>query len=118
MPTRPKQHNSRLARPTAPDKPKPRVHEARGSAHSRGYGRKWQAARLGYLQHHPLCVHCLAKGHVTTATVCDHIDPHKGDMVKFWDFENNIESLCQTCHNKKTAEFDGGFGNAQKKYSR
>lgn len=116
MPTRPKQHNSRLARPTAPDKPKPRVHEARGSAHSRGYGRKWQAARLGYLQHHPLCVHCLAKGHVTASIVCDHIVPHRGDPVLFWDFENNIEALCKPCHDRKTAKEDGGFGNARKQH--
>jgi 5-methylcytosine-specific restriction protein A len=116
MPTRPKQHNSRLARPTAPDKPKPRVHEARGSAHSRGYGRKWQAARLGYLQHHPLCVHCLAKGHVTIATDVDHIVPHRGDLTLFWDAENNWQALCHSCHSKKTASEDSGFGNARKQH--
>jgi 5-methylcytosine-specific restriction protein A len=116
MPTRPKQHNSRLARPVSPDKPKPRVHEARGSAHSRGYGRKWREARLGYLQRHPLCVHCLSKGHVTAATDVDHIKPHRGDLTLFWDAENNWQALCHSCHSKKTASEDSGFGNARKQY--
>jgi len=117
MPSRPPVHRSGLAR-TAPvaGKPKPRVHEARGSAHARGYGRKWQAARLGYLQRHPLCVHCLAKGHVVAATDLDHIEPHGGDPVKFWDFENNVQSLCHACHSAKTAREDGGWGNTRKQH--
>lgn len=116
MPIRPPQHRSGLARAPAPGKPKPRVHEARGSAHSRGYGRKWQAARLGYLQKHPLCVHCLARGHVVAATDVDHIKPHGGDPVLFWDFENNVQSLCHPCHSLKTATEDGGFGNSRKQH--
>lgn len=111
MPSRPPQHRSGVARATAPDKPKPRVHEARGSAHSRGYGRKWRAARLGYLAHHPLCVHCLDRGHVTASTDVDHIIPHGGDPILFWDAENNWQALCHSCHSVKTAREDGGFGN-------
>ena len=114
MPIRPPQHRSGLARAPAPGKPKPRVHEARGSAHSRGYGRKWREARLGYLQKHPLCVHCLARGHVVAATVVDHIVPHRGDPVLFWSSETNWQALCATCHNTATAKYDGGFGNARK----
>ena len=116
MPTRPPQHRSGLARAPAPGKPRPRVHEARGSAHSRGYGRKWQTARLGYLQKHPLCVHCLARGHVTAATDVDHIKPHGGDPVLFWDAENNWQALCHPCHSLKTAREDGGFGNTRKQH--
>ncbi|ELK38933.1 HNH endonuclease, partial [Brevibacillus agri BAB-2500] len=47
---------------------------------------------------------------VTTATVVDHIVPHKGDMRKFWD-RMNWQALCASCHSKKTAKEDGGFGN-------
>lgn len=112
MPTRPPQYRPQPLR--VAEAPKPRVHESRGSAHSRGYGRKWREARLGYLARHPLCVHCLAKGLVEAAAVVDHIDPHKGDMVKFWDSENNWQSLCSACHNRATALFDGGFGNERK----
>ena len=34
-------------------------------------------------------------------TVVDHIRPHRGDPVLFWD-EKNWQSLCKSCHDKKT----------------
>ena len=111
MPTRPPQYRPQPLR--VAEAPKPRVHESRGSAHSRGYGRKWREARLGYLARHPLCVHCLAKGLVEAATEVDHIEPHRGDMVKFWNAEM-WEALCKPCHSKKTVKEDGGFGRERK----
>src|SRR5699024_6125985 len=60
----------------------------RGSAHKRGYDRKWRKARRKYLMHNPLCVHCMEEGRQTPATVVDHIQPHKGDMKLFWDMKN------------------------------
>jgi len=54
-----------------------------------------------YLNENPLCAECLASGIITPALVVDHIEPHKGDYDKFWN-ENNMQSLCETCHNKKT----------------
>ncbi len=75
----------------------------------RGYGYRWQQARLGYLRKHPLCVHCEAKGRVTVATDLDHIIPHKGDMETFWQ-SSNWQGLCRSCHSIKTASEDGGFG--------
>ncbi|MFR3634507.1 MAG: HNH endonuclease [Sutterella sp.] len=38
--------------------------------------------------------------------------PHKGDMALFWD-QSNWQPLCHTCHSKKTAREDGGFGNSE-----
>jgi 5-methylcytosine-specific restriction protein A len=61
------------------------------------YGYKWQQAREGYLRKHPLCAECERRGLVVAATVVDHIIPHRGDMVLFWD-TNNWQSLCKTCH--------------------
>lgn len=52
---------------------------------------------------------CHAQGRITPATVTDHIIPHKGDQHLFWDFLNR-QSLCRSCHSKKTALEDGGFG--------
>jgi 5-methylcytosine-specific restriction enzyme A len=46
---------------------------------------------------------------VASATVADHITPHKGDPVLFWD-PDNLQSLCAACHGRKTATEDGGFG--------
>lgn len=75
----------------------------------RGYGGKWQRARLAYLAKHPLCRMCEAQGKVTAANVVDHIVDHRGDMKLFWDSQNNWQSLCVSCHNKKTAD-EGGLG--------
>jgi 5-methylcytosine-specific restriction protein A len=59
-------------------------------------------------------VHCLAKDLVVAATVVDHIVPHRGDERLFWDSVNNWQSLCESCHNRATVLFDGGFGNERK----
>lgn len=81
----------------------------RGSARSRGYTRQWEKARLRWLQEHPLCAECERQDTLTAATIVDHIIPHRGDMVLFWD-ETNWRSLCVPHHNEKTAREDGGFG--------
>lgn len=93
-------------RPHRPQPPRP---DHRPSAHKRGYGRAWWAARLAYLRAHPLCVRCQRQGRLTPATVVDHVTPHKGDMGAFWQRE--WQGLCKRCHDAKTALEDGGFGN-------
>ncbi len=85
----------------------------RGSAASRGYGRRWQKARKGFLARHPLCVTCDLKNIVTAATVVDHIKPHRGNQSLFWD-RNNWQALCKPCHDRKTATEEGSW--ASKKY--
>jgi len=58
------------------------------------------------LENNPLCEHCLKKGIETEATDVDHMDGNH------WNCDwANLESLCHSCHSKKTAEQDGGFGN-------
>lgn len=85
--------------------------EKRGSASKRGYDRRWQKARLTFLKRSPLCVHCQADNVVKAATIVDHIIPHKGDQVLFWD-TSNWQALCKTHHDRKTATEDGGFGHS------
>ena len=85
-----------------------KAHDAkRGSAHERGYSVAWQRARLGFLKSHPLCKRCADDDRVVVATVVDHIVPHKGDKVLFWDHDN-WQPLCKPCHDRKTATEDGG----------
>lgn len=84
----------------------------RESATKRGYDGRWRKARMAYLQAHPLCVKCLEEGIPTSATVVDHIIPHRGNYKLFWD-KNNWQSLCKRCHDRKTATEDGGFGNGK-----
>lgn len=85
----------------------------RPSARARGYGRKWEEARKGFLAAHPECVGPGKDGRRcgAPATVVDHIKAHRGDMKKFWD-RANWQPLCASCHGKKTAREDGSFGRA------
>ena len=75
------------------------------SAGSRGYGAAWNRARKRYLETHPLCVECMKQGRYVKATDVDHIKPHRGDSVLFWD-QSNWQSLCHRHHSIKTRNED------------
>ena len=79
----------------------------------RPYGAKWRTAREVFLSSHKLCVICAKSDKRVTATVVDHIKPHKGNDNLFWS-RRNWQALCASCHNSKTAKHDGGFGNRRK----
>jgi 5-methylcytosine-specific restriction enzyme A len=80
----------------------------RPSAARRGYGPRWRRARAAFLAQHPLCAACEARGHVVSATVVDHVVPHRGDQVLFWD-KGNWAPACKDCHDAKTAR-EGRWG--------
>ena len=83
-----------------------RLHAAeRKSASERGYDSSWRKARTQYLKENPLCVKCEEEGRITSATVVDHIKPHRGNYNLFWD-QNNWQSLCKKCHDRKTKTTD------------
>jgi hypothetical protein len=42
---------------------------------------------------------------VTPATICDHIEPHKGDVTKFWT--GKLQSLCLDCHLVTKRQIEG-----------
>ena len=58
--------------------------------------------RPAQLLREPFCRECVRRGVRTWATVADHITPHRGDWALFID-PANLQSLCETCHNRKTA---------------
>jgi len=75
---------------------------------------RWLAARKGYFAKHPFCadpygVHGLV---LVVARHLDHIVPHLGDYALFW-LRSNWQGLCWSCHSRKTATQDGGFGHAR-----
>jgi 5-methylcytosine-specific restriction endonuclease McrA len=74
---------------------KARFDQTRPSARARGYDSKWETARRDYLAAHPACVMCAA-----SATVVDHIQPHKGDWKVFWN-RGNWQPLCAQCHSSR-----------------
>ena len=67
---------------------------------------QWQQLRKQVLNKQPLCVECLKAKRITPATVVDHIKPHKGNEKLFYDI-SNLQSLCKSCHDRKTAKEDG-----------
>ena len=72
----------------------------RGTAHRRGYGRRWRRLRDAYLAEHPLCEVCEANGKLVAADVVDHIQPIRLGGEDEWE---NLQSLCRSDHAKKTA---------------
>lgn len=62
---------------------------------------RWQQLRAEALRLYPLCVDCLAVGHTEPSTDADHVLPHRGDPVLFWDL-GNLRGRCHSCHSKKT----------------
>jgi 5-methylcytosine-specific restriction protein A len=103
MPRKPQQH-----------KP-PRSHAApsqdREKTADRGYDGVWRKLRAAYLATNPSCAMCLELGIARPATVVDHVVAHKGDERLRLD-EANLQSLCASCHGKKTCAQDGAFGRA------
>ena len=77
----------------------------RVNATGRGYGSRWRTSRNRFLKANPLCAKCKDQGRLVKATVVDHIKPHRGDKNLFWD-ESNWQSLCKSCHDRKTMTED------------
>src|SRR5690606_264856 len=75
--------------------------------------KRGRTERAAFLHDHPLCVECERHDLIRPATVVDHIDPHGGDETVFWD-KSRWQALCASCHGRKTAAKDGGFGNARR----
>ncbi len=78
-----------------------RYKDRRPSPSARGYDRHWQKARRLFLLDHPLCVRCAERRLIVAASIVDHIVPHRGDRLVFWD-RDNWQALCKRCHDKKT----------------
>jgi 5-methylcytosine-specific restriction protein A len=67
---------------------------------------RWRRIRAAQLQREPLCADCDEQSIMTPATHVDHKD---GDSHN--NQPDNLQSLCASCHSRKTAASDGGFGN-------
>jgi len=67
----------------------------------------WKALRAEHLKAHPRCAACGER-----ATAVDHVKAWRGDRRLFLA-RDNLQSLCRSCHSKKTASEDGGFGNPE-----
>jgi len=101
LPTRPPTHMQLLKAQRPPKR------DGRGSASRRGYGASWRKRRDRFLKRHPLCAICLSEGRTRQATCVDHVVPVTRGGA---DTPENWQALCASCHSRKTAREDGGFG--------
>lgn len=69
--------------------------------HGRIQGRAGMALRARRLANEPLCRICRDKGVTRAATTPDHIKPL---ALGGTDTDDNIQCLCQSCHEIKTAD--------------
>lgn len=58
----------------------------------------WRARRAQQLSAEPLC-HLCPPWSRQSATVADHVTPHRGDHALFWF--GPLQSLCKSCHDTK-----------------
>jgi len=65
---------------------------------------KWQRLRARHLLAEPLCRMCRPR--MVPATICDHIEPHRGDEARFW--AGPFQSLCKRCHDSDKQSFEKG----------
>lgn len=111
MPTRPRTHS---ACPPAPKQ------EKRLSPAARGYGHKWRQFRMLHASMVPaICEAILPSGKVcghagaSDEMHLDHKIPVTGPNDPSFMSHDAVQWLCESCHARKTAMEDGGFGNAK-----
>jgi 5-methylcytosine-specific restriction enzyme A len=59
----------------------------------------WKKRRRHQLMLEPTCRFCAGEGRLTPAEVVDHIEPVKGDQMRF--AFGAIQSLCKHCHESR-----------------
>lgn len=74
---------------------------------------EWRRYSKARLRKRKWCEGCKGKGQDTLATETDHIVPYGNDIKLFWD-KSNHQSLCKSCHSRKTVQENHGFGRAPK----
>jgi 5-methylcytosine-specific restriction endonuclease McrA len=67
---------------------------------------RWQKKRKAQIAKEPLCRFCMDRGQVTPARIADHIEPHRGDLDKFW--YGKLQSLCKRCHDSDKQRIERG----------
>ena len=75
---------------------------------SKTYDHTWKTLRAHFLAVNPNCRSC-----GKMAVHADHIKPVREHPELRLNL-NNLQPLCHSCHSRKTAAEDGGFGNDKK----
>ena len=82
----------------------------RGSSSARGYDYEWRKIREAFLRKRMWCSnpYGVHTGMRVMAVHVDHVVPLSQGGTHD---EGNLNPLCTSCHSRKTAASDGGFGN-------
>jgi 5-methylcytosine-specific restriction protein A len=76
--------------------------------------RRWQRVRRLALERDSYrCHECGASVKGKAQANVDHLDGQGLDGPRAYDLDNLV-SLCRSCHSRKTARHDGGFGNRRR----
>ena len=67
----------------------------------------WKHRREAQLAREPFCRECSKRGYRVRATDVDHVIPHRGDVTLFCKGE--LQSLCHSCHSRKTMQENGAL---------
>jgi len=76
----------------------------RDPAAKKRYGRAWKLIRDHHIASHPLCEKCMKIGKITPVQEVHHIKPLSQGGT---NAEDNLMSLCTSCHSEITAR-EGG----------
>ena len=79
--------------------------------------RRWRSISKTFRKRNPLCAQCTRDGNGPTPSACvDHIKPISmgGSMVS----TKNLQSLCNSCHAKKSGKESSEMRNNIKDYKR
>ena len=103
MPQRPPRHQPQRVEGAA-------HHEApRASSHARGYTKRWQKLSRMHRRRFPLCADPFGVHgeRIEPGAHVDHIVPLARGGT---NDAANLQTLCASCHSRKTVLQDGGFG--------
>lgn len=96
---------------------KRKADRVRGSGSARGWNARWAAFSKRYVREHPICAcaydwctHAHEPGQCSQpSTDPDHKDGSGRNGPRAYD-PTNLQPMCHSCHARKTAHMDGGFG--------
>ncbi|MDB5390214.1 MAG: endonuclease [Planctomycetaceae bacterium] len=112
MPTAPKPHRRNV--------PAPKPQARRRTPAQDGYDRRWASFSAQWIQEQFAAgnYRCAACGKILdggrSGIHVDHKRPHNGPTDPLFFDEDNLQMLHPSCHSRKTAKTDGGFGNGKR----
>lgn len=78
--------------------------------------KEWRLTRKRHLKEQPFCIECMKVGKIVKATIVDHIVPIKQGGAKY--DSNNLQSLCWSCHSRKSVKEGSRYGQGESKIYR